>query len=200
MTTADYALIVSLGSVAISLVALLWNVWQKYIFVKPNLQVGFAVMKVFHPGSADHGKQLLCLTVTNMGPGPATLAVCTAKMTRLPRWWPGMSWLPGWPRHPGFGMLNPIHGDPLAAEPRGIGPYAGGLPMKIDAADSKSFYFPYTKDCFLKDPLVAIGINDTYHRIFWCRRRDMKKAQKRWREDFAHSSPIVAGVHSPLSA
>jgi hypothetical protein len=60
--------IVSLGSATISLVALLWNVCQKYIFVKPNLQVGFAVMKVFHPDSADHGKQLLSLTVTNMGP------------------------------------------------------------------------------------------------------------------------------------
>jgi hypothetical protein len=121
----------------------------------------------------------------------------------LPSWWPNASWLPKWwPRHPGSGVLNPIHGDPRAPNPRGIGPYAAGLPLKIEAADSKSFYFPYTKDSFLKEPLLAVGINDSYHRLFWCRRQDMKKAQKRWREDFAQLAPTIAGANTatPLSA
>ena len=78
VTTADYALIVSLASAAISLVALLWNVWQKYIYVKPNLQVAFGVYRVSHPGGYGHGRQLLNLTLTNMGPGPAILAVIPA--------------------------------------------------------------------------------------------------------------------------
>ena len=38
MTTQGYAPITSLLSIVIAIGALLWNVWQKFIFVKPNLQ------------------------------------------------------------------------------------------------------------------------------------------------------------------
>lgn len=49
MTTADYALIVSLASMAVAFGSLIWNVWQKFIFVKPNIQVAFGVWKVMQP-------------------------------------------------------------------------------------------------------------------------------------------------------
>jgi hypothetical protein len=53
MTTHDYALIISLFSIAISIGALLWNVWQKFIFVKPTLQVSFGLYHVMQHKSAD---------------------------------------------------------------------------------------------------------------------------------------------------
>jgi len=46
MTTADYALIVSIASAVLSVFALIWNVWQKYIFVRPTLDVGFGVYQI----------------------------------------------------------------------------------------------------------------------------------------------------------
>ena len=49
MTTADYALIVSIESLFAALGALVWNIWQKFIFVKPALQVTFRVTAVFQP-------------------------------------------------------------------------------------------------------------------------------------------------------
>jgi hypothetical protein len=54
--------------------------------------------------------------------------------------------------------LNPIHDNPLASKPTSLGPFSGGLPAKIDAGEIKAFYFPYTKDCFLKERLRGVGI------------------------------------------
>src|SRR5262249_38050269 len=119
------------------------------------------------------GHRLLNLTVTNMGPGPVILFACVGKPKTL--WWK---------RPEKLGLLNPIHGDPINPKPESIGPFSSGLPAKIDAGDSKSFYFPYKKDCFLSEQLARVGINDTYQRNTWCRRRDMRKANSAYCRDF----------------
>jgi hypothetical protein len=177
MTTADYALIVSIGSAGISLVALLWNVWQKYIFVRPSLQVSFGVFRVFHPAGLGQpvvpGEQLLSMGVTNVGPGPAVIHSCVGRSRRQL-----------WRFRYRLGVLNPIHGNPLSPTPTTIGPFSGGLPAKIDAAEIKSFYFPLSQECFLRERLVQVGVHDTYGRYFWCRRRDYRKAVRDWNEKF----------------
>src|SRR5215469_13940426 len=104
-------------------------------------------------------RRLLHLSVVNMGPGPVILHACAAKPTK-----------PWWRRAKSYGLLNPIHGDPAAPSPVGIGPFGGGLPEKIDAGETKSFYFPYEKDCLLKESLARVGVGDTYQRLTWCRR------------------------------
>jgi hypothetical protein len=178
MTTADYALLVSLASSVVSIVALLWNVWQKYIFVKPVLQVTFGIYRIFQegrPGVLTPGRHLLNLTATNMGPGPLILHACILK-TKADRW-----------RRNRYKVLNPIHGDPSNPKPITIGPFSGGLPAKIDAGEMKSFYFPYDKDCCLKELLDRAGISDTYGRNNWCRHRDIKKIARQYREDFGKS-------------
>src|SRR3954453_15059889 len=126
MSTADYALIVSLFSAVVSIGALLWNVWQKFIFVKPALQVSFRVSRVFKPTEGIAARtdiRLLHLSVTNLGPGPATIYLCIVKFKS--RWW----------KRTQYATLNPIHGNPLHPEPVGIGPIAGGLPAKVDAGE-----------------------------------------------------------------
>jgi hypothetical protein len=176
MTTAEYALIVSIASIFVSFGALIWNVWQKFIFVKPTLQVSFGVWRIWQPSAPEsHNRRLLNLTVTNMGPGPAVLASCVGKPKK-----------PWWKRTKNYklGLLNPIHGDPADPNPVGIGPFGGGLPAKIDAGETKSFYFPYTKDGFLQEDLVRVGINDTYHRIIWCRLGDMRNVYQSYHKDF----------------
>src|SRR6267378_6860157 len=104
MTISDYALITSLVSIVISIGSLLWNVWQKFIFVKPALQVSFGVYRVFAPTlsgvATPTGARLLNLTVTNLGPGPVILYARIAK--NKAHWW----------IRPKLGLLNPIHGDP----------------------------------------------------------------------------------------
>jgi len=184
MTTSDYALFMSFASIVISIVALLWNIWQKFLFVKPSLQVSFGVWHIMQAVTtallARSSRSLLVLTVTNMGPGPLVLYACIAKSKA--HWW----------TRPELGTLNPIHGEPSDPLPVSIGPFSAGLPTKIDAGEMKSFYFPYNKDCFLKDGLVRIGINDTYHRNNWCHRRDVRKACKAYKRDFALRSHSAA--------
>lgn len=177
MTTHDYALIISLFSIVIAIGALLWNILQKFIFVKPNLQVSFGLWHVMQHTSADvatrSGHRLLVLTVTNMGPGSVVLYACIGKMKA--HWWT---------REKVLCTINPIHNDPTDPNPISIGPFSSGLPARIDAGDVKSFYFPYEKDCFLREGLARVGINDTYRRNTWCRGRDMRKAHRAYRRDF----------------
>jgi hypothetical protein len=49
MTTADYALIISLVSLLMAVFSLIWNVWQKFIFVKPALHVSFGSYNLLQP-------------------------------------------------------------------------------------------------------------------------------------------------------
>jgi hypothetical protein len=44
------------------------------------------------------------------------------------------------------------------------------------------------KDCFLKDELARVGVNDTYHRNIWCQKRDMNKVNLDYRRDFGGSA------------
>jgi hypothetical protein len=179
MNTADYALLTSLLSILISIGALSWNIWQKFIFVRPGLQVSFGLYNVLQqasPGIAKpSGQRVLNMTVTNMGPGAVVLYSCIGK--KKERWW----------TRPQLGLLNPIHGDPLQTQPVSIGPFSAGLPSKIESGDTKSFYFPYTKECFLRDRLCRVGINDTYHRNTWCRASDMRKVNAEYAKNFGLS-------------
>ncbi len=177
MTTADYALITSIASIFIAIGAFVWNIWQKFIFVKPALQVTFRISRIMQPDRersvySPTDLQLLSLTVTNMGPGSAMLYMCVAKSKA--HWWSKAR----------YGMLNPIHGDPTDRNPTSLGPFRAGLPVKIDEADFKSFNFPYLKDSFLKEPIVRVGINDTYQRNVWCRRKDIRKVVESYKKDF----------------
>jgi hypothetical protein len=179
MATQDYAMFTSLLSIVIAIGALLWNIWQKFIFVKPKLQISFGIWHVMEHTTADvatrSGYRLLVFTVTNMGPGVVVLYACIGK--------PKAHW---WTRRRLLGTINPIHNDPTDPNPTSIGPFSAGLPTKIDAGDVKSFYFPYAKDCFLFEGLARVGINDTYHRNTWCRGRDMRKVNRAYRRDFGH--------------
>jgi hypothetical protein len=39
---------------------------------------------------------------------------------------------------------------------------------------------PYSKDCFLREGIARVGINDTFQRNTWCSRRDLRKVNKRF--------------------
>lgn len=174
MTTSDFAFLISGISLAIALLALSWNVYEKFIFVKPRLQVSFGVFRVVQSGKV--GKALLSLTITNMGPGPVIIHSCIIKARK--RWF--------WQKQ--FAMLNPIHNDPASDVPTSIGPFSAGLPLKLDASDVKSFYFPFTAETFLREPITRVGVTDTYGRNAWCRGRDVKKALREFKEKFPNAS------------
>jgi membrane associated rhomboid family serine protease len=101
-TTADYALIVSLCSAAVSLLSFGWSVWSKFIFPKPSVAVQFgvcglveglaAIVYVWRPATTlfdghDLGRLRLpamVLKATNLGPSPVRL---TSVAFKTGGWW-----------------------------------------------------------------------------------------------------------------
>ena len=79
-------------------------------------------------------------------------------------------------------MLNPIHD--LTNPEQGVGPYAAGLPKKLAAGENFSLYFPDVADMFMREPLEAIGVHDTFKRSHWAPNGDFQKAIEKHKADF----------------
>lgn len=71
-TTADYALIVSLSSATLSLFGLGWNIWSKFIYPKPRLEVSISFTIAVGPGT-DHLPPVISVVATNHGPSEITI-------------------------------------------------------------------------------------------------------------------------------
>jgi hypothetical protein len=168
MTASHWALLISGLALATSIGGFVWSIWKEFIYVKPKAYVSFAIMKIF--GRRSPVNDICNLTATNLGPGPVVLHMCVTRNSR------------GVFRKPQQGFLNPIEGDPLVLPHISQGPFSGGLPASLEPGQSKSFYFPYVADSFLKEPITQIGVHDTYGRSHWCKKRDITKARNQHRD------------------
>ncbi|RYZ63621.1 MAG: hypothetical protein EOP09_17355 [Proteobacteria bacterium] len=169
MTTSDWALVISLLSMLIAMGSFIWNVWSKFIFPKPRLQVSFMVMETIPP--LPNLEHLLCLSATNHGPGEVVIQLAVARRKR-----------PWYKRRLAHGVLNPIHD--LMRPDYGIGPYAAGLPKKLAVGENFSLHFPYVADMFMRERLVAVGVHDSFSRSHWAPLRDFRRAKEQHSRDF----------------
>jgi len=123
VSTADWALVISICSAIVSLAGFVWNVWSKFIYPKPRVQVSFSFMRVVQGNFS--GEKVLVLSATNMGPVQVTLYYA---LVTYSRWAPRLS---------SVGVLNPLHNYP-AQTTHSIGPFGGGLPKKLDVGEQFS--------------------------------------------------------------
>ena len=151
MTTADWALIISLISAGVSAAGFVWNVWSKFIHPKPYVDVSFNRMQVLR-GGVGSGQYALCLSATNMGPGQVTLyAAVAGKRWRWQR------------RQSGMAMANPISNFPDQPY-ESAGPFSGVLPKKLEVGEQFDCYFP--PDMALDaERTPYIGFVDTFRRF-----------------------------------
>jgi hypothetical protein len=158
MRTADWALVISLCSFGVSLAAFVWNVWSKFIYPKPQVQVAFRMMTIVQGGSAD--ESILSLSATNMGPIEVTLynalVVFPAGRFRL--------------RSDRYGLLNPLHNYPTQTNPV-IGPFGGGLPKKLEVGEQFTVHLVPDHEFLAKGNYQRIGFTDTFGRSHWASRR-----------------------------
>src|SRR5258708_7638206 len=82
MTTADWALVISIISAIFAAASFLWNVWSKFIYPKPVVRVSFAMVTIMQRGAEDI--EVLQLGATNMGPIEATLMKALMVFNRGP--------------------------------------------------------------------------------------------------------------------
>jgi hypothetical protein len=188
MTTADWALIISLVAAAISLASFVWNVWSKFIFPKPKVSVSLSMVTVVHPrGPPDPDPvRALRLSATNMGPAEVTLR--SALMIFRRHWFSDKS----------YGLLNVLPRLPESTDYEaeyddlGGGPFAGGLPKKIAIGETFSVYLVPDHETLARGDYQRVGFDDSFGRMHWAPRRDIvavlpairkacEKSGKNWR-------------------
>lgn len=168
MTVADWALIISILSAAISLAGLAWNIWSTFIYPKPTVRVWFSINRMV-PDHAGLGK-FLCLSATNHGPNKVILYY--AVVTTTPDAKTGSR----------YGILNPLHNFPHQIN-HTLGPFSGGLPKTVEIGELFSVYFPFAPKTFLAEDIKKIGFRDTFGKHHWAARRDVKNILAKYRKE-----------------
>lgn len=185
MTTADYALIISLLSATVALASFVWNVWQKFIYPKPRLKLRFYIAVIIPgDGTAPPWTTYLSLCATNHGPGE--IAINTVGITVLGRW----PW-----NKPQFGIVNPIAHILTPTLPSG--PLGGGLPKTLKVGETHSLYFPHEAQSFGRDRLGRLGVFDTFDRFHPASRRQIRAVKRGLDKAFDNQPYVSANYRSP---
>jgi len=183
MQTADWALVISILSAAISLAGFVWNVWSKFIYPKPRVDVHFSMVSAHYPGRPRDLDPVsaLCLSATNMGPSETTL-LSSLIMTK-----------PHWFSERKFALLNVLQSFPETTDyeaeyyARGGGIFAGGFPKKLAVGESFSVYLIPDHEMLARGDYDCIGFNDSFGRRHWAPRQDILTTLPHIREACAKS-------------
>ncbi len=157
----EISILISLCAFLLSSFTLGWNVYRDVI-LKARLQVAFSATQLLQPGLPP-GKPFLCLSITNLGPGNVVCNMAVAE-TR-----------PSWMRLFGLRTQASIiydYTDPLCFKP----------PFRLEVAQTAQLTFPITDDCFLDQPFRRVGVRDSFGRVSWAPRRDLRQARKNLRD------------------
>lgn len=161
MTTADWALVISICSAAVSLAGFVWNVWSKFIYPKPDLRVHFSMMGFI--GDGPWRDPFLSLSITNHGPIGCTITHAIIDIDDRAQ------------RKKRRGLINPLR-DISASIEHTDGPFTN-LPKKIDVGEEFSLRFWSGENSFLEEEVDRVGVIDTFGRHHWCACRHVKKVQ-----------------------
>jgi hypothetical protein len=159
MTTATIALIVSCLSLVISGIALGWNIY-KDVYLRARVRTLFRLMVLM---AGNHREWRYCFSATNLGPGKVNLQALA-----LVKWsiWRKLT------RHLEHAVMLHDFKHPLG----------GKLPYDLDVGQGTQLTFNPDECKFLSENYTHIGLTDSFGRIHWCRRQDMKDAVKAYRE------------------
>lgn len=176
-----YAPIVALGvsllALATSSLSLGWNIYRDVV-LKPRLKVRFGIKSIVRPGDEHMPTQtsppLLVVDATNHGPGDV---VCREAIVRkhsgiltiflaIFRRFPYNFIMPDWEN-----------------------PYCTRLPSRVAIGDSVSVIFPHDRECFLSEKANRIGIADSFGRVHWAQRKDLKRARRQYAKDSSSLIP-----------
>jgi hypothetical protein len=177
MTTADWALVISIFSAAVSLAGFVWNVWSKFIYPKPRVRVSFSMVSVveFEHRNPDPVRAL-SLSATNMGPSEVTLVSALVVFER-----------PHWLSDKSYGVLNVLPGIPQTTDYKseyhrmGGSPFVG-FPRKLAVGESFTVYMVPNHESLARGDYNRIGFNDTFGKMHWAPRVDILKTLPSIRE------------------
>lgn len=178
MSTADWALVISIFSFLVSLSAFVWNVCSKFIFPKPKVRISFHVVNVIDLDGRDD-VQVISLSATNYGPGAVTLRTILARERY--QWW----------RRYRYSSLMPLHNFPNDLNSV-QGPFGGGLPKKLDVGEEFSSFLTLNHSYLRDEPVVHVGFTDTFDRKHWASRKQVAAV----RAAIAQTFPAPSGANA----
>ena len=171
MTTADWALVISICSAAVSLAGFVWNVWSKFIYPKAVVRVSFAMVQIIELHSdPDDIPNVLTLRATNMGPGEVSLSNALIRFR-------GHFY-----ETTGFALLSTLDNYPLHQDPM-RGYLGAGLPAKVAVGEQYTAYLTPVHDRLAKGDYQRIGFTDSFGRNHWASRQDILQALPYIREE-----------------
>ena len=141
-------------SFAIAAFSLGWNVYRDVI-LKGKLKVNFMLADIVSVGSSAEAR--IVLSAVNMGPGTLNLQMIHSK--NAPLWRILFRKI----QHGIITYDNPIDGS--------------RLPTKLDVGDTATFLFDYHAP-FIREKFTHIGIRDSFGRVHWADRRDVRRAKR----------------------
>jgi hypothetical protein len=151
------AVVLSFFAVLISAFSLGWNVYRDVI-LKPRLKVRFSWSRLLST-VGPRGSPFLQLSIVNHGPGDA---ICGMPVIRNKHW---VRRILG---ESATATLVHDFTNPICAKP----------PFKLAVAEEAQVTFPITNKTFLDEPIFGIGIKDSFGRVHWAPRKDIRKARK----------------------
>jgi hypothetical protein len=161
VTTADWALIISLRSFLLSLFGFIWNVWSKFIYPQPKVRISAGVHLTVSPTFTS--PRYVSARITNYGPGEVTITHAVGRM-RSGIFKPDLHFLWKLASSP-----EPWNADLPQFDAFGF----GMLPHKLAVGEQLSVNAHIGNEAF--DPTASrIGFSDSFGRTHWLRRRELK--------------------------
>jgi hypothetical protein len=139
--------------------SLAWNIYRDVVR-KPKLRITLMVGQITHSTFKENLRRVV-VTITNFGPGKTQAHMLELRKSS---WWRRLL------RRQTLAILIPSD-DALS----------GRLPASLDMGDKVALTFPFTSDLFLLKDFTQIGISDAFGKVYWCHRRDYRRAQLSFR-------------------
>ena len=156
--------IASILAVAISAVALGWNIYRDAIR-RPRFRTSIAIKSILQEGKPARGP-FVFVEALNMGPLPNRIGFTFARKSWFKRYFLDRTY--------SGAFIYPDYRNPATTP----------ASTRLEVGDSGSFAFQYDKDCFLKEDFSQIGVADGFGKVHWAPRNQLKNAQEKYQKDF----------------
>lgn len=156
-------IIISILSFLVAAFSLGWNVYRD-VLLKPKLRVTFLLADLVSVGLGK-AEQKIILSAVNLGPGILNLQMIHTKTSSF---WRIL-----------LRMVEPgliTYDNP---------PGGSHLPCKLDVGDTATFLFDYDAP-FIQDRFSHIGIRDSFGKLHWAARHDVRRAKRFYNKEQNH--------------
>lgn len=156
------AILISFFSLGVASVALGWNIYRD-VLLRPRARVSYK----FGRSHTEQGRtgEFVFLSIVNLGPGQIRLTSIEAQ--RRPWWDVAGRW------RKRYAVIYDYR-NPLSAR----------LPLTLDVAESADYPLPWSADGVAAMAITHIGFKDTFGRVHFAPRKDVRAVKEKWIESF----------------